>query len=42
MVSAKALGECHEFPGLKGFGQIEVTRETDGKVTSETRYFALS
>ena len=42
VVSAKALGEYHEFPGLKGFGRIEATRETDGKVTSETRYFALS
>ena len=42
VVSAKALGEYHEFPGLKGFGRIEATRETDGKVTSETRIFALS
>lgn len=42
MVSAKALAEYHEFPGLKGFGRIEATRETGGKVTSETRYFALS
>jgi predicted transposase YbfD/YdcC len=42
VVSAKALEEHHEFPGLKGFGRIEATRETDGKVTCETRYFALS
>lgn len=42
MVSAKALAEYHEFPGLKGFGLIEATRETGGKVTSEARYFALS
>lgn len=42
VVSAKALAEYHEFPGLKGFGRIEATREADGKVTSETRYFALS
>ena len=42
VVSAKALAECHECPGLKGFGRIEATRETGGKVTSETRYFALS
>jgi predicted transposase YbfD/YdcC len=42
VVSAKALAEYHEFPGLKGFGRIEATRETGGKVTSETRYFALS
>jgi predicted transposase YbfD/YdcC len=42
VVSAKALAEYHEFPGLKGFGRIESIRETDGKVTSETRFFALS
>jgi predicted transposase YbfD/YdcC len=42
VVSAKSLGEYHEFPGLKAFGRIEATREVDGKVTSETRYFALS
>lgn len=42
VVSAKALGDYHEFPGLKGFGRIEATREMGGKVTSETRFFALS
>ena len=42
VVSAKSLGGYHEFPGLKGFGRIEATREMDGKVTCETRFFALS
>jgi predicted transposase YbfD/YdcC len=42
VLSAKALAEYHEFHGLKGFGRIEATRETGGKVTSETRYFVLS
>ncbi len=42
MVSAKSLEDYHEFPGLKGFGRIEAIREMDGKVTSETRFFALS
>lgn len=42
VVSAKSLAEYHEFPGLKGFGRIEATREVNGKVTSETRFFALS
>jgi predicted transposase YbfD/YdcC len=42
VVSAKALGEYHEFSDLRGFGRIEATRETGGKVTSEIRYFALS
>jgi predicted transposase YbfD/YdcC len=42
VVSAKALGEYHEFPGLKGFAKIDATRDTGGKVTSQTRYFALS
>lgn len=42
VVSAKALGHYHEFPGLKGFGRIGATRETDGRVTSATRFFALS
>jgi predicted transposase YbfD/YdcC len=27
---------------LKAFGRIDASREVDGKVTSETRYFALS
>jgi predicted transposase YbfD/YdcC len=42
VVSAKGLAEYHEFPGLKAFGRIEATREIEGKVTSETRVFALS
>ena len=42
VVSANALGEHHDFPGLKRFGRIERTREVDGKATSETRFFALS
>lgn len=42
VVSAKSLDIHHDFPGLKGFGRVEATREIDGKVTSETRYFALS
>ena len=42
VVSADTLAEHHEFPGLNGFGRIEATREADGKVTSETRCFALS
>ena len=42
VVSAKGLAEHHDFPGLKGFGRIESRRETDGKVQTETRYFALS
>ena len=42
VVSAKSLAEHHEFPGLKAFGRIEATREVDGNVSSETRWFALS
>ena len=42
VVSAKGLAEHHEFPGLKAFGRIESRRETDGKVQTATRYFALS
>lgn len=42
VVSAKGLAEHHDFPGLKGFGRIEATREIDGSTTSETRFFALS
>ncbi len=34
--------EHHELPGLKAFGRIESSRETDGKVQTSTRYFALS
>ncbi|RYH06011.1 ISAs1 family transposase [Tropicimonas sp. IMCC6043] len=42
VVSAKGLAEHHNFPGLKGFGWIEASREADGRTTSETRFFALS
>ena len=42
MVSAKELAEHHDFPGLKASGRIESRRETDGKVQTETRHFALS
>lgn len=42
VVSAKELAEHHDFPGLRAFGRIEARRETDGKVQTETRYFALS
>ena len=42
MVSAKGLAEHHEFPGLQAFGRIGSRRETDGKVQTETRHFALS
>jgi predicted transposase YbfD/YdcC len=42
VVSAKGLAEHHEFPGLKAFGRIEATREIEGRVTSQTRFFALS
>lgn len=42
VVSAKGLAQYHEFPGLKAFGRIEARRETDGKVQTQTRYFALS
>ena len=42
VVSAKDLAEHHDFPGLKGFGRIEATREIDGIATSQTRFFALS
>lgn len=41
VVSAKGLAEHHEFPGLKAFGRIDSRRETDAKVQTETRYFAL-
>lgn len=36
------LAEHHDFPGLKGVGRIETTREIDGSTSSETRFFALS
>jgi predicted transposase YbfD/YdcC len=42
VVCAKGLAEHHDFPGLKAFGRIEATREVEGRVTSETRVFALS
>ena len=42
VVSAKGLAEHHDFPGLKGFGRIESTREINGVPTSQTRFFALS
>jgi predicted transposase YbfD/YdcC len=42
VVSAKGLAEHHEFPGLKAFGRIDSRRGSDGKVQTETRYFALS
>ena len=42
VVSAKGLAEHREFPGLQAFGRIEARRETDGKVQTQTRYFALS
>lgn len=42
VVSAKGLAEHHEFPGLKAFGRVEATRELDGRITSRTRFFALS
>lgn len=42
VVPAKGLAENHDFPGLKAFGRIEATREINGSITSETRYFALS
>ena len=41
-VSARGLAEHHDFPGLKAFGRIEAIRESDGRVQSETRWFALS
>lgn len=42
VVDAKGLAGHHDFPGLKAFGQIESTREIDGKTGTETRIFALS
>ena len=42
VAQAKVSAEHHEFFGLKAFGRIEASRETDEKTTSETRYFALS
>jgi len=42
VVSARGLAEHHEFPGLKVFGRVEPRCETDGKMQTQTRYFALS
>ena len=42
VVSARGLAERHDFPGLKAFDRIGSRRETDGKVQTETRHFALS
>ena len=42
VVSAKGLAENHDFPDLKAFSRIEARWETDGKVLTETRIFALS
>jgi predicted transposase YbfD/YdcC len=42
VVSAKALADHHDFPGLKAFGRVEARRETAGATTTETRWFALS
>ena len=42
VVRARGLAEHHEFPGLKAFGRIEASRQTERKTSSETRYFALS
>jgi predicted transposase YbfD/YdcC len=42
VVSARGLAEHPEFPGLQAFDRIEARRETDGKVQTQTRYYALS
>ena len=42
VVAAKGLAEHHEFPGLKAFGRVTATRESDGEVTTDVRIFALS
>lgn len=42
VVSVKGLAEHHESPVLKTFGRIEARRETDGKLQTVTRFFALS
>ena len=42
VVSARVLAKHHDFPGLKAFGRIGARRETDGKMQTETRTFALS
>ena len=42
IVNAKGMAEAHDFRGLKAFGKIEATREIDGKITEDVRFFALS
>ncbi len=42
VITAKGRAEHHEFLRLKAFGQIEATREIDGRTSSETRIPALS
>ena len=42
VVSAKGMAEHPDFPGLQAFGRIESRRETDSKVQTEIRHFALS
>ena len=42
VVSARGLAEHHDFPGLQAFGRIEARRETDEKVQTRTRCYALS
>lgn len=36
------LQECHAWPGLKAVGKVSATREINGKITQETRYYLLS
>ena len=36
------VGVTPWFSGLEAFGRIEARRDTDGRTTTETRYFALS
>lgn len=42
VISVNGLAEHHDFPGLRAFGRILATRETDGKAQTEARTFALS
>lgn len=42
VVSTRGLAEHHDFPGLKAFGRVVATREMDGGVCAQTRFFALS
>ena len=32
----------HDWPGLQAVGKITATRESDGKATTQTRYYLLS